>query len=55
MNGPLVSLAEAVDRLVDALSAQDDRRAAITDCAVEMADQFNNYAYTLEKEHDEDD
>ena len=54
MNGPLVSLAEAVDRLVDALSAQDDPRAATEDCAVEMTDRFNNIAYQLENESTED-
>lgn len=54
MNGPLVSLEESVDRLVKALTAQDDPRAAIEDCAAKMADDINNYAYTLEKDNNED-
>ena len=54
MNGPLRSLEESVDRLVKALTAHEDPRAAIEDCATEMTDRFNNYAYTLEHENEDD-
>ena len=54
MTGPLVSLEESVERLVKALTAHEDPRAAIEDCAAELADDIHNIAYQLEHEIDED-
>ncbi len=55
MPGPLTTLEESAERLLTALGAHDNPRAAAEECFAEMADNFNNYAYQLEQENNEDD
>jgi len=54
MNAWILGLIEAVTRLVEAIAGRAEPRSAAAECAAEITDYINQYAYQLEHDDNED-
>jgi len=54
MNAWILGLIEAVTRLVEAIAGRAEPRNTAAECAAEITDYINQYAYQLENEDSEE-